>query len=88
MKTMMNAISRSGATLTSLRISAAIRPAFSATPTPIMATKITATTLKLAKLVTNDEKMKRSPATDSRLLTSVVSCVDLDLAAPRRRAAR
>ena len=33
----------------------------SATPTPIMATKMTATTLKLAKLVTNEEKMKRMP---------------------------
>ena len=48
-------------------------PAFSATPTPIMATKITATTLKLAKLVTNEEKMKRSPSTESRLSISVVS---------------
>ena len=73
MKTMMNVISRAGATLTSLRISAAISPASSATPTPIMATKMTATTLKFAKLLTNEVKMKRSPSTVSRLLISVVS---------------
>ena len=58
---MMKVSSRRGATLTSLRISAAIRPASSATPTPIIATKMTATTLKPAKLLTNDEKMKRMP---------------------------
>src|SRR5262249_15215720 len=71
--TMMNVIARAGATFTSLRISAAINPAFSATPTPIMATKMTATTLKLAKFVTNDEKMKRAPAIEIRLSIFVVS---------------
>ena len=70
---MMNAIARAGATATSFLIRAAIRPAFSATPTPIMATKITATTLKLAKFCTNEVKMKRIPSTESRLLISVVS---------------
>ena len=52
--TMMNAIARAGATFTSFRISAAISPAFSATPTPIIATKITATTLKFASLQSID----------------------------------
>ncbi len=70
---MMNAIARAGATLTSLRIRAAIRPAFSATPTPIMATKITATTLKLAKFCTNDVKMNRIPSMEMRLSIAVVS---------------
>ena len=43
-------------------MSAAISPASSATPTPIIATKTTATTLKPAKLLTNDEKMNRMPS--------------------------
>ena len=38
-----------------------------------MATKITATTLKPAKLLTNDEKMKRIPSRLSRLSIAVVS---------------
>ena len=50
-----------------------MRPAFSATPTPIIATKITATTLKLAKFWTNDVKMKRIPSTEMRLSIAVVS---------------
>ena len=71
--TMMNASVAGGAALTSLRISAAIIPASSATPTPIIATKTTATTLKLAKLLTNDENRKRIPSVLSRLSISVVS---------------
>ena len=69
----MNVSSFSGATLTSLRMSAAINPASSATPTPIIATNTTATTLKLAKLLTNEEKMKRMPSAPSRLRIEVVS---------------
>ena len=69
----MKVIAFAGATATSFLISAAIRPAFSATPTPIMATKITATTLKLAKFATNDEKMKRAPSNEIRLSILVVS---------------
>jgi hypothetical protein len=69
---MKKAISPAGATATSLRISAAIIPAFSATPTPAMATKVTATTAKPAKLLTNDESMWRMPSIDSRLFTSKV----------------
>lgn len=53
-------------------MSAAIRPACSATPTPIIATNVTATTEKPAKLFTNDEKMNRMPSTLSRLRTSKV----------------
>jgi len=40
-----------------------------------MATRITATTLKPEKLLTNDVKRKRTPSTESRLLISVVSCL-------------
>ena len=70
-----NAIRFRGATWTSLRISAAISPAFSATPTPAIATNVTATTAKPAKLLTNEEKTKRMPSTASRLRTSnVCSC--------------
>ena len=71
--TMMNASVAGGAAFTSLRISAAIIPASSATPTPIIATKTTATTVKLAKLLTNDENRKRMPSALSRLSISVVS---------------
>ena len=78
-KTMMKVSAHGGATLTSLRISAAIRPASSATPTPIIATKMTATTLKLAKLVTNEVKMNRMPSIVSRLLIAVVSLCDLEV---------
>ena len=69
---------RRGATFTSLRMSAAISPAFSATPTPAIATNVTATTAKPAKLLTNDEKMNRMPSTLSRLCTSnVCSWIDV-----------
>jgi hypothetical protein len=55
-----------------LRIRAPIIPAFSATPTPIIATNVTATTAKPAKLFTNDDSMKRMPSVESRLWTSNV----------------
>ena len=71
--TMMKVSVAAGATFTSLRISAAIRPASSATPTPIMATNTTATTVKPAKLPTNDEKRNRIPSWLRRLWASVVS---------------
>ena len=70
---MMNVSVAAGATLTSLRMRAAMRPASSATPTPIMATNTTDTTVKPAKLFTNDEKRNRIPSVLSRLSTSVVS---------------
>ena len=54
-------------------MSAPMSPASSATPTPIIATKMTPTTPKPAKLATNDVKMKRMPSAVSRLSTAVVS---------------
>ena len=72
-KTTIQVIAQAGATLTSFRISAPIRPASSATPTPIMATRITATTLKLEKLLTREVNRNRMPSTDSRLWMAVVS---------------
>lgn len=66
-RTMMKVIKRRGATLTILRIRAAIRPASSATPTPIMATRMTATTPKSLKFCTAVVKMKRMPSPVSRL---------------------
>ena len=75
MNTMIQVSAHGGATFTSFRISAPIRPASSATPTPSIATRITATTLKPEKLLTNDVKRKRTPSTESRLLISAVSCL-------------
>ena len=72
-KTTIQVIAQAGATLTSFRISAPIRPDSSATPTPIMATRITATTLKLEKLLTREVNRNRMPSTDSRLWMAVVS---------------
>lgn len=72
-KTMMKVSAERGATFTSFRISAPIRPDSSATPTPSMATKITATTLNPAKLSTSDVKRKRMPFSESRLSILVVS---------------
>ena len=53
-------------------MSAPIRPAASATPAPIIATNITATTPKPAKFATNDVKMNRMPSTVSRLWIAIV----------------
>ena len=69
----MKVIDPCGATFTILRISAAIRPASSATPTPIIATRMTATTPKSLKFWTAVVKMKRIPSPVSRLLTVIVS---------------
>ena len=66
-KMRMKGNSFAGATLTTLRISAAISPAFSATPTPAIETSTTATTPKRAKLSTNEAKKNRSPSMESRL---------------------
>jgi len=61
-----------GAAPTSLRISEPSRPDSSATPAPIIATKVTPMTAKPAKLLTNDEKMKRIPSIEIRLLIGMV----------------
>ena len=71
--TMMNVIAPGGATCTILRISAAIRPASSATPTPIIATRITATTPKSLKFCTTVVNMWAMPSPLSRLWASMVS---------------
>ena len=71
---MKNAMRPFGATATSLRISAAISPACSATPTPAIATNVTATTANPAKLLTNDDSMNRMPSIESRLFTANVCC--------------
>ena len=55
--TMMKVIAPAGATWTILRIRAAISPASSATPTPIIATRMTATTPKSLKFCTAVVKM-------------------------------
>ena len=73
MKTMMKVIDHGGAADTSLRISAAMRPASSATPMPIIATRMTATTPKSLKFWTTVVKMSRIPSPLSRLLTVIVS---------------
>ena len=69
---MMAVMALGGATSTILRINAWIRPACSARPTPIMATRMIPTGPKLMKFGTTDVKMKRIPSADSRLLTAVV----------------
>ena len=63
-----NAISRRGATATSLRIKAPISPADSARPAPIIAMNVTAMTPKFWKLGTNDVNRKRIPSIVSRPL--------------------
>ena len=59
-------------TLTSFRISAPIRPAASARPTPIITTRMIATAAKLRKFATNDVKRKRTPSADSKLCIEAV----------------
>ena len=71
---MMNVMALAGATCTILRMRAAISPASSATPTPIIATRITATTPKSLKFCTTVVNMWAMPSRLSRLLTSMVSC--------------
>jgi hypothetical protein len=60
-------------TPTNLRISAAIRPAASARPTPTITTRMIATAEKLRKLLTNDVNRYRMPSPWSRPFTFVVS---------------
>ena len=55
---------------TSLRIRAPTNPEYSATPTPIIATRIRPTAVKPRKLGTNDVNMKRMPSPVSRPLIS------------------
>ena len=66
--TMMNVSMLLDETPTSLRISAPISPAASASPTPIITTRMIATAAKLRKLSTNDVKRKRTPSTGQQAL--------------------
>ena len=58
---------------TSLRMRPPTRPDSSATPTPIIATRITPSAVKPRKLGTNDVNMKRMPSPVSSPSTSNVS---------------
>ena len=61
-----------GAVATSLRTSAAISPDSSASPTPIIATRITPTPVNPRKFATGDVNMNRMPSGASRLRTLAV----------------
>ena len=63
---------QAGATLTIFLISAVIRPACSARPTPIIATRITPTGPKPMKLRIIEVNRKRMPSAVSRLFTATV----------------
>ena len=58
---------------TSLRMSPPTRPESSATPTPIIATRITPIAVKPRKLGTNEVNMNRMPSPVSSPCTSKVS---------------
>jgi hypothetical protein len=58
--------------MTSLRITAANRPDFSATATPRSATSTTPSGAKPVKLVTKPSTMRRSPSAESRFTTSIM----------------
>ena len=73
MSTMMNVMRRRGEVRTSSRMSAPIRPASSARPTPSIATRMMPTTPKLLKLATGEVTMNRMPSGVSRPATAVVS---------------
>ena len=60
-------------TPTSLRISAAINPAASARPTPIITTRMIARAAKLRKLETKDVNRNRTPSPVRRPFTLAVS---------------
>ena len=66
--TSMKVSAQRGADRTRRRINEPSSPASSATPAPSIAMNTTATTLNSAKLLTNEEKMNRTPSTETRLL--------------------
>jgi hypothetical protein len=61
-----------GVTCTIFLMSAVIRPACSARPTPTMTTRMIATGPKFEKFRTIDVSMKRMPSAVSRLFTEAV----------------
>src|SRR5215471_5498799 len=71
--TMMAVMVRGGAICTILRTRASIRPDLSATPMPIMATRMIPTGPKFMKLATAEVQMKRIPSADNRPWTFVVT---------------
>src|SRR5262245_23258281 len=71
--TMIAVMVRGGAICTILRTRASIRPDLSATPIPIMATRMIPTGPKFMKLATADVQMKRMPSADNRPWTFVVT---------------
>ena len=73
MKMMIGVSIPSDETLTSFRISAPIRPAASARPTPIITTRMIATAAKLRKLATKEVKRNRIPSAERRLWIDAVS---------------
>ena len=73
MKTMMYVSDPGEEIATSLRISAPISPEYSATPTPIIATRITPTAAKPRKFDTNVVNMKLMPSLVSSPLASTRS---------------
>ena len=72
MKMMIGVSIASDETLTSFRISAPIRPAASARPTPIITTRMIATAAKFRKLATNEVNRNRIPSAERRLWISAV----------------
>jgi hypothetical protein len=71
--TMMNVSVLLDDTATSLRISAPISPTDSASPTPIITTRMIETAAKLRKLSTNEVNRKRTPSPVSKPWTLAVS---------------
>src|SRR5262245_47385809 len=70
--TMMAVMVRGGAICTIFRTRASIRPDLSATPMPIMATRMIPTGPKFMKLATTEVQIKRIPSADNRPWTFVV----------------
>ena len=73
MKMMIGVSVAADVAATSLRMSAPISPDASASPTPIITTRMIATAAKLRKLATNDVNMKRTPSTERRLSIAAFS---------------
>ena len=70
-----------GAAATILRTRVAISPDSSATPTPIIATRMTPTPVKPRKFATGEVSMNRMPSGASRLRTDAVCSMMSPLAA-------
>ncbi len=71
--TMMKVSVAGGATATSFRTRAAMRPASSAKPTPIITTRMSVIAVNSWKFLVNEVKMKRIPLPVSRPCTLMVS---------------